>query len=303
MDMQLENIYLKSLEKFGKGRFTPTQFAHLHGLSTQSSKVLIHRMGKNFQLFRAGRGEYVLLSAESFLRLRQLAEKNPMLHSMAIELFTLFPELKALVLYGSQVRGEADRFSDYDVLLILPEKTADSEEIRQKIEKKLRIKLHITIYSENGYNNAVLSEPYIRFWLFEGLVLDESGITRAPLPPIPKMAYEEWLSTAKAYAETAAESGTEKRSRYYLTALEILGLIRSALKLSYDYGAVRKQLEGLLGRETLARIRGGRRLGRGEEKLLEKTCKREIAAIGALLRGIGYNEADIYWKSRLGGVA
>ncbi|NYZ60758.1 nucleotidyltransferase domain-containing protein [Candidatus Micrarchaeota archaeon] len=297
--MQLENIYLKSLDKFGKGRFSPAQFAHLHGLSIQSSKVLIHRMGKNFQLFRAGRGEYVLLTAESFLKLQQLAKKNRVLHSMAIELFTLFPELKALVLYGSQVRGEADRFSDYDVLLILPEKLGETSGIRRRIEAKFRIKLHLTIYSENGYRNAVLSEPYIRFWLSEGLVLDEGGITRSPMPPIPKIAYEEWLSTAKTYTETASESGAEKRGRYYLTALEILGLIRSALKLSYDYGAVRKQLEGLLGSETLARIRGGRRLGRGEEKLLEKTCKSEIAAINALLRGIGYNEADIYWKSRL----
>jgi predicted nucleotidyltransferase len=303
MDMLLENIYMKSLERFGKGRFTPAQFAHLHGLSMQSSKVLIHRMKNNLQLFRAGRGEYALLTVESFLKLQQLVKKNPVLHSLAIELFTIFPELKALVLYGSQVRGEADRFSDYDVLLILPEKTADTEETRQDIEKKLRIKLHLIIYSENGYKNAVLSEPYIRFWLSEGLVLDEGGIMRSPMPPIPKIAYEEWLSTAKADAETAGESGAEKRCRYYLTALEILGLIRSALRLAYDYGDVKKRLEGLLGSKTLARIRGRRRLGRGEEKLLEKSCKSEIAAIDALLRGIGYNEADVYWKSRLGGIA
>ncbi len=297
--MHLENIYLKSLDEFGKSRFTPAQFARLHGISIQSSKVLIYRMKKSMQLFRAGRGEYVLLSAESFLKLQQLAKKNRMLHSLTAELFTMFPELKSLVLYGSQVRGEADRFSDYDVLLILPEKTADTEEIKQKIEKKLHIKLHLTIYSQNGYRNAMLSEPYMRFWLSEGLVFDESGITRAPLPPIPKIAYEEWLSTAKAYAETAGESGAEKRGRYYLTALEILGLIRSALSLSYDYGAVKKRLAALLGSGTISGIRTGKRLSTGEARLLEKSCKSEIEAIGALLRAIGYNEADIYWKSRL----
>lgn len=299
MRMQLENIYLKSLEKFGKSRFTPAQFAQLHGFSIQSSKVLIHRMKNNCQLFRAGRGEYALLSAESFLKLQQLAKKNKVLHALTIELLTAFPELKAIILYGSQVRGDANRFSDYDVLLILPEKPDNMDETRQKIEKKLRIRIHLTTYSESGYKNAALSEPYIRFWLSEGIVFDESGITRSPLPPIPKIAYEEWLSTAKAYAETASASEAQKRSRYYLTALEILGLIRSALNLSYDYAAVKEKIASLIGGKTVSVVCSGRALGSKEENLLEKSCKSEISSISALLRRMGSNESDLYWKSHL----
>ena len=298
--MQLENIYLKSLEKFGKSRFTPAQFASLHGLSVNTSKVLIHRMKKGHQLFSAGRGEYVLLSMESFLKLQQLAGKSRMLHSLAIELFSLFPELKALVLYGSQVRGDADKLSDYDILLILPEKTIETDEVKQKLEGKFHIKLHLAIYSESGYRNAALSEPYIRFWLSEGLIFDEGGITHSPLPPVPKIAYEEWLSTARTYVRIARGSET-RRGKYYLTALEILGLISFSLKLTYDYGAVRKRIADLLGTDLILRIRSGGRITRSKEKLLEKSCKNEISAISSMLGLMGYNEADLFWKNRIAG--
>jgi predicted nucleotidyltransferase len=300
--MMLEEICLKTYAKFGKGRFTVGTFSRLHRISGSSAKVLIHRLAKSGQALRARRGEYVLLSPVNFLRLLELQGENKKLHSLAMELFRMFPELKMLVLYGSQVRGDADRYSDYDVLLILPEKDVESGEVRQRIEKRLGIRLHLTVYSENGYRSAVLSEPYIRFWLAEGIIFDEADILRAPLPPVPKMAYEEWLSTARTYMENAGEAETAgKKCGYYFTALEILECIREALQMRYDFASVKLLLEGFVGKEIIARIRAGARMGPKNAALLGITCEAELKAIVMTLSSMGDNEADVYWKKKLAG--
>lgn len=298
--MMLEEVCLKTHEKFGKGRFTSAQFASLHGISIPSAKVLIHRLGKSGQALRAGRGEYVLVSPANFMKLEELERKKGKLHPLAMELFRMFPELSALVLYGSQVRGDADEYSDYDVLLILPEKNVETAEVREKIGKMLGIKLHLTIYSERGYGNAVLSEPYLRFWLAEGVVLDESGVLRAPFPPVPKMAYEEWVSTAQAYMENAGETKSPgKKCRYYFTALEILECVKEALQMRYDFGPVKSRLEELIGKEKMQEMRSGAHLERGTAALLGRVCKKELGDIASALKCLGDNEADIYWKKKL----
>lgn len=298
--MLLGDIYLKSCEKFGKKRFAAAEFARLHKLSLQSSKVLIHRLTKTCQFLRAGRGEYVAISPVSLMKLMELEVKNKKLHLLVLELLHMFPEFKALMLYGSRIRGEADRFSDYDVLLILEEKIVDTTTVRKTIEERLGIKLHLTIYSENGYKNAVFSEPCIRFWLAEGFGFDEANIFRSPLPPVPKMAYEEWLSMAKVYMENAGEAQqTGKKCKYYFTALEVLGFIGAALKMVYDFGYVKQQLAVLIGNETILKIRSKAKMSIKDAKILERACKKELAAVDASLAGIGDNEADIYWKAQL----
>jgi predicted nucleotidyltransferase len=298
--MLLEEIYLETYAEFGKKRFSAHDFVKLHKLSLASSKVLIHRLTKNNQLLRAGRGEYVVLRPINFLKLKQLERKNKKLYRLSLELFRMFPELKALVLFGSMIRGQADRFSDYDALLILEEKTEETAEVRQKIEKKLAIKLHLTIYSEKGYKNALLSEPYIRFWLAEGIKFDEVKIFQSPPPPVPKMAYEEWLSTARIYMENAKEAEHPgKKCKYYFTALEVLGGIRAALRMVYDFGLVRQRLVQLINGQRIMKIRAMKPLDAKDAKLLEKLCKTEFHMIDVLLNEMGDNEADIFWKAQL----
>jgi len=296
--MLLERIYLKTFAKFNKKKFSVNEFALLHKLSTSSSKVLVHRMNKNNQLLKIKHGEYVSMSPESFLKLKQLSKKNNMLYRLTVELFRNFPGLIALILYGSQVRGGADKHSDYDVLLILPEKTEKAKIVKNEIEKKLKIKLHFTAYSKNGYQNAILVEPYIRFWLAEGIVFDEVGITKIPVPPIAKMAYEDWQSTAETYIETADET---KKDRYYFTALEIIELIKAALRMNYDFGFVKKQLMEMVGAGLMKKMRQGKKLTKKELLILKKSCKEELADTKILINRLGENEADIYWKEQISG--
>jgi predicted nucleotidyltransferase len=303
--MILEDLYLKAHAIFGKERFSVRQFAEIKNLTHQSAKVLLHRMKKNGQVLSVKHGEYVLISPKSFLMLQQLQSDNIMLHQLASEIFKMFPELKALVLFGSHVRGEADRYSDYDAMLILPEIREKSMLTKRGIEKKLDIKLHLTVYSEKGYKSALLTEPHIRFWLSEGILFDESGVTKRPLPPVPKMAYEEWRSTAETYIETA--QGTEEKSkkgRYFLTALEILELIKSTLEMNYHFSFVKERLVSIIGKEIMEKVRSGKQLENKELELMESACNNESDAIDAFLEEIGENEADIYWKKQLcGGIA
>ncbi|MBU0532436.1 nucleotidyltransferase domain-containing protein [Candidatus Micrarchaeota archaeon] len=294
--MMLEELYLNAYDKFGKKRFGIEEFARLGNLTIQSSKVLIHRMNKNKQLLRVEHGKYILMKPENFLKLKQLRKKNKKLYALALELFGIFPELSVLVLYGSRVRGDADKYSDYDVLLILPEKRVETSVIKEKIEKKLNITLHLTIYSEKGYETAILSEPYIRFWLAEGIMFDETAIMQKPVPPISKMAYMEWWFSAETYVKTANET---KKTEYYFTALEILELINAALKMEYDFKPVKSEIKRLVGERIIKKIRIGKKLDKKESKLLEKVCKKELKSVNNFLCKIGKNEVDLYWEEKI----
>lgn len=66
--------------------------------------------------------------------MEQLQIQDPLLPRLASELRERFPDLIALAFFGSRVAGEPDEYSDYDVLLVLPEGLAWRERWETEIE-------------------------------------------------------------------------------------------------------------------------------------------------------------------------
>lgn len=297
--MQFEKIHLRTFDKLKRDTFTIQEFAKINDISLQSSKVILHRMGNSYQVLKVSRGKYILISPKNWIVLESL-KKNQKLYKLAIELYKTFPTLSLLLLYGSQVRGNADKYSDYDILVIVEKPVENRMAIKREIEKRLRIKLHLTVYSEQAFQVFSISEPYLKFWFREGILLDENGIFTQITKPTAKMGYCENLYEAKMYLEMLGfERKASKRAKFALTALRISLVIEHAMNLDYDYNNVNVELVRYLG-NSIKKIRGGFPLSKRELTSLVKLSNKTYRMVNNKIENIGENESDVYWKKSKG---
>ncbi|MFH1221630.1 MAG: nucleotidyltransferase domain-containing protein [Candidatus Micrarchaeota archaeon] len=299
--MILGKMYLKTSEVFGRSTFSISQFAKLHGISPQSAKVLLHRLKQGHQVFKTGHGAYTLLSPKHWIMLQQLRQK-PRLYKLVVTSYEKYPQLSLLLLYGSQVRGDADRYSDYDVLLVLREPVVNLAEVRKEMEKQLGIRLHLTIYSEQAFKVFAISEPFLKFWFSEGMLFDETRLAMQLAKPTARLGYLEEIQQAKTYLGLlATERNPAVKAKYALTSLRILLLLEHALGLDYEYGNVKKELQEQLG-ELLNRIRRKGRVLSQDATKVEKLSRIAFGKVSSQVGLLGENESDIYWKKTKGEV-
>ncbi len=296
--MILQEIYLKSFDVFGRNVFSIRDFAGLHAVSVECSKVLLHRLKQNHQVFRVGRGRYVLFSPKHWVVLQGLKRK-PRLYGLVLALYELFPSLSLLLLYGSRVRGKADEFSDYDVLLVLEKSGIDALKLKREIERKLKIKLHLTVYSEQAFRIFTFTEPFLKFWFSEGIVFDEKKLSVHFAKPVAKIGYLESMREAKTCLSLSRSGSLVARARNAFAALRISLLVKHALELDYDYGNVNQDLNEELG-ASLKKIRARKALSGKELRLLERVSKANFCRVCEKLKALGENESDFHWKMAKG---
>lgn len=298
--MILQGIYLKTFQKLGRGEFDLAEFSKINKISPQSAKVLVHRLKQNRQLFKSGYGRYVLLSPKSWVTLEGLTQK-PKLYEIAVTLYEMFPKLGMLLLYGSQVRGDADRYSDYDVLVVNDAPVENVPAIRRKFEGKLGIRLHLTVYSEHGFGIFAITEPYFRFWFNEGILFDEKGLVMNLAKPVARMAYLENLEEARMRIGMLSEERDRvKRAKHAFTALRISLLIEHALALDYRYNTVSDEIKDKIG-GSVYNIRAKKPLRKKELGTLEQLSKTTFRRVSEKVDALGNNESDMYWRKSIGG--
>ena len=292
--------YPKLCAGLSKMVFTLTEAQKVLGAKPSSAKVIVSRLKRAGQILPLGRGEYRLIKPENLSRLLELKKMNPKLYQLALGLYQRYPDLKLLVLYGSQVTGSADFLSDYDTMVITETLHDRREEknIRRELENELGIKLHLTVYSERGFKILAMTEPHLRFWLNEGVMLEE-GIALGPLPPVARWGYREALYLAEGYIDIGDQGGVASVASY-LIALKITLIVEHALNLDYSYENVRKEIEALVGRDFLLAVRKDRFSPRGLRKRqieeLKRAVREKLRKVRAKLNLIGENESDLRWK-------
>ncbi len=297
--MLLEDMYLKTSEAFGRKIFSVSQFSKLHGISSQSAKVLLHRLKNNHQAFTVGWGKYVLLSPKHWIMLQQL-KKKPTLYRLTITIYEKWPALSLLLLYGSRVRGDADRYSDYDVLLILDKPLDNPAKAKMEIEKKLKIKLHLTVYSRKAFRIFAITEPFLKFWFNEGILFDEASIAMQMTKPTAKLGYLEELQEAKLYLDfLAKEHHPTKRAKYAFTALRILLLLEHAFGLDYKYENIRAELKAQLG-DLVKKVRANEAVPKADAARAGYIAAEAFQRVNSKLAMLGENESDLYWKKSRG---
>ena len=289
--------YLKLYSELDGDVFTKSRVEEVLGTSENAAGVVLTRLKRDNMVFQPERASYRLLTPETVARLVQLKARDDKLYAVAVETLRHYPQLSMLLLYGSHARGDADELSDYDVLVVLPHPPVDAKSVKESIEEKLTVKVHLTVYSEEAYKTVLLMEPYVRMWLTEGIMLDEGKLGKMIPPPPPKMAYKEMLYTAETLMDVAGiEDDAAEKAKYLRKAATTLLIIEDLLDLEYDYGKTREKLGKLLGHETTRRIRRSEKLGEDDIRKLEDTVERERGRVIGGIDALGDNESDIKWR-------
>lgn len=292
--------YLRLFCALGKSEFSLLDAQKALKTTGGSAKVIVGRLKAKGQLFSTGKGRFVMMRPENHVQLRLLAAKNPKLYGLAAEIYSRFPLLRMLVLFGSQVTGEADKFSDFDVLLVLPSPLENREAVGRDLEEKLKIKLHFTAYSEHAYRIFLYSEAHVRLWLSNGMIFDETGGLSKLAPPIAKRAFMEEIFTALTFLRVSRiETVRAKKADYIFKALRLLAIVHGMLCGDYDYSSVRKTQYSLLGENVVSKIRNSRPLTNGELNSLSKACSDTLGQVRAKLKLMGDNSSDVIWNKAL----
>jgi predicted nucleotidyltransferase len=293
--------YLKLCTGLPERKFTLADARRTLGAQPGSAKVILSRLKSAGLVLPIGRGRYRLIGPENLAKLQELRARDTKLYQLALEVYRKYPDLKALVLYGSRISGSADAFSDYDAMAITEatHERGENREIERELAKRLGTKVHLTVYSEKGFRTFAMTEPHLKFWMNDAVVLAENRWP-TPLPPTAKWGYKEALYMAEGYIDVGDESQGPRRATHYLTALKTILMVEHALNLDYDYENVRKEIEHLIGSGLVMAVRKNHLSPKGMKKKqidkLSRIVHKKLGKLRADLESIGENESDLRWK-------
>lgn len=293
--------YLKLCTGLSESKFTLSDARRTLGAQPNSTKVILSRLKSAGLVLSIGRGIYKLIGRENLAKLQELRARDVKLYQLALEVCRKYLDLKALVLYGSRISGSADAFSDYDAMVITgsAHDRSENREIERELTAKLGIKVHLTVYSEKGFMTFTMTEPHLKFWLNDAVVLAESW-RQGTLPPTAKWGYKEALYMAEGYINVGDESQGPRSATYYLTALKIILMVEHALNLDYDYENVRREIELLVGSRLVMAVRKNHLSPKGIRKKqidkLSRIARKKLGKLRVDLESIGENESDLRWK-------
>lgn len=297
--------YLKLCAGLPERKFTLADAQRTLGAQLGSTKVILSRLKSAGLILPLSRGRYRLITQENLAKLQELRARDQKLYQLALEIYRKYPDLRALVLYGSRISGSADAFSDYDAMVITEAVHARGKNrgIERELAEMLGTKVHLTVYSEKGFKIFIMTEPHLKFWLNDAVVLTE-GRWPGSLPPIAKWGYKEALYMAEGYIDVGDESQGTRRAICYLTALKIILMVGHALNLDYDYENVRKEMERLVGRGLVMAVRRNHLSPKGIRKKqidkLSRIVHKKLRKTRVDLESIGENESDLRWKELRG---
>ena len=279
--------------------FTVKSFAENRGISQASARVTLTRLQKKYEIIRIGRGKYRSLDPETSAKLERLGSKNKILLDLVVALYKEVADLKMILMFGSQARGDADHLSDVDVLVVSGRgmDMRERKTLQEKLSTRLGKHVEIKVISENQYRKWLMLEPKMRFWLREGTILDEGGLSRE-IYPISKMGLLEALDFVALQLELSSRGSS---AVHLFTALKELLTLKHVLNLSYDTIKLKQEMQAILGKNLSAKLRAiskGKqlKLSHSEISTLKGAVSKLYPAVGKEVERLGENEADLYLR-------
>lgn len=219
------------------------------------------------------------------------------LQAVVRRLLELLPELTIVLLFGSHASGLADDFSDYDLLVLVPNGVEPAR--RKGVEEQLRaefpsFRLDLVIGSERGLLASLRYEPTRPFWLENGIALWGRRPAVENHPPLARGALLSHLNLVEAELGVARTAEDDHACcRIGLDALEHLVQIEHALAGDYRNESIRQTLTHLIGDESYHSVRDSamcRRILRVAQNKL-RTLRQRVSAMPE-------NESDYLWRER-----
>lgn len=229
---------------------------------------------------------------------QQLQIQDPLLSRLAVGLRERFPDLIALAFFGSRVAGEPDEYSDYDVLLILPDGLAWRErwETEIEFEKRLGVRLQLIATSPRGVDFYARLDPSFRFWLKEAVIIGQAAVPDGNLPPVAKQGCLGSLAEAELdLKDTVRKPTLYERGKDYYKILRRITIVEKVIEGDYSYALLRRELEKLLGKDLLALLRKPRpRLKKAEVDRMAALAQKKLGEVRAKAEAMPANESDVY---------
>jgi predicted nucleotidyltransferase len=181
-----------------------------------------------------------------------LQVSDPLVQKITAQLRARLPQASAIIFFGSRVAGCADEFSDYDVMVLLP--NGLEEDARDQVKRAMRaafpkIKLDLVFGSARALLASLRVEAHYRFWLANGIATFGQIPTIKHFPPLYKDALDSRLNVIGSEIKVveAWSRNLHQEARGYLRILKQLVLIEHALKHDYSNRSLNADVEKMLG--------------------------------------------------------
>lgn len=231
-----------------------------------------------------------------------LESQEPIMLEITRRLREELPEATAIIFFGSQAAGLANRFSDYDVMVFLPD---GLERKRRRAVEKMKEefpchKLDLAFGSERSLLHSLPYEPYHRFWLESGVVTWGKKPSVKEYPPLAKGALDSHLNIIKSQIDLARVLDDRRQTaQSCLSVLKMLLLIEKALQNEYDSRVVQNELEDLVGKELIERARDPHsELEQRDSRKLFRMALDRYHLVKGLVDRMGENESDRQWREQ-----
>jgi predicted nucleotidyltransferase len=266
-------------------RYRGREYSHL--------KVALGRSVKKGSAIKVGRGVYFIPSPENVSKLIALADRKVIYQIVKSTYEEFHRDLKLVLIYGSYARGDFDSKSDVDVLVVAE---GDGRGLANRLSKKMGVKVDLKVITEQYFKRLMVVEPKVHFWLKEGIVFDEAGLTK-DIYPLGRIGIYEALRNARAQIELSQEADVAK-GYYLLVALRELLTIKHALDLDFDYKNVKEEFMMLAGKDALEILRSKGSSGVSGKQLVrwKKLVDELYSELERRYKGLGESLGDLYIK-------
>ncbi len=196
-------------------------------------------------------------------KIRNSDSADPLMAKITRKIRARLPDATAIIFFGSRVAGIADAFSDYDVLVVLPEGLELDERTRVKQEIQAafpEVRLDLLFGSERWLIGNLRVEAHYRFWLENAIATYGRVPEVKRYPPLYKDALDSRLNILGSESKVfeASSRNLHEEANGYLSILKHLILIEHALEHDYSNCSIWTDIESLLGADLVRALRDPR---------------------------------------------
>lgn len=133
---KLMQEYLTMYGEYGTQPFTLKQASELCGMPPAKLRKDVYKLKTNYALQGIKRGTYQVTEPEKWIGIGAALQKMPELSPLFKNILPKLRSIESIILYGSRVRGDYRKDSDYDLLVVTDGKEIFTEEEVDELKKQ-----------------------------------------------------------------------------------------------------------------------------------------------------------------------
>lgn len=133
---KLMREYLVMYGEYGMRPFTLKQASGLFGMSPARLRKDVYKLRTSYALQGVKHGTYQVTEPEKWVGMGAALQKMPELSPLFKNILPKLRSIESIILYGSRVRGDHRKDSDYDVLIVTDGKGIFTEEEIDELKKQ-----------------------------------------------------------------------------------------------------------------------------------------------------------------------